>query len=143
MVKLDAMENPYRLPARIAEALARRLAEVPVNRYPDPAAPGLKARLREAMGIDDSLEVLVGNGSDEILQIVTLALARPGAAVLSVEPSFVVYRMAALAAGMRSLGGPVKAALTPAEGALIPPPAPQRPPPTPVPRPKKPPPQLF
>ncbi len=119
MVKLDAMENPYRLPARIAEALARRLAEVPVNRYPDPAAPGLKARLREAMGIDDSLEVLVGNGSDEILQIVTLALARPGAAVLSVEPSFVVYRMAALAAGMRYVGVPLKEDFTLDERAVM------------------------
>ena len=119
MVKLDAMENPYRLPVELAEALARRLAEVPVNRYPDPAAPALKARLREAMGIADALDVLVGNGSDEILQIVTLALARPGAAVLSVEPSFVVYRMAALAAGMRYVGVPLNADFTLDEAALM------------------------
>jgi len=91
---------------------------VPVNRYPDPTAAGLKARLREAMSIPDSLEVLVGNGSDEILQIVTLALAKPGAVVLSVEPSFVVYRMAALAAGMRYVGVPLKADFTLDEAAL-------------------------
>jgi histidinol-phosphate aminotransferase len=95
------MENPYTLPEPLREELGRRLAAVEVNRYPDPGHARLKARLREAMAIPDSLEVLLGNGSDEILQIVTVALARPGAAVLGVEPSFVMYRMAALAAGMR------------------------------------------
>ncbi|MGZ5040318.1 MAG: histidinol-phosphate transaminase [Usitatibacter sp.] len=101
MVKLDAMENPYGLPRELREAMARRLAEVDVNRYPDPAGARLKARLREAMSIPASLDILLGNGSDEVLQIVTLALAKPGAAVLSVEPSFVMYRLAALAARMR------------------------------------------
>ncbi len=118
MVKLDAMENPYRLPPEIAEGLARRLAQVPVNRYPDPTALGLKARLREAMGIAQAHEMLLGNGSDEILQIVTLALAKPGAVVLAVEPSFVVYRMAAVAAGMRYVGVPLNADFTLDEAAL-------------------------
>ncbi len=118
MVKLDAMENPYRLPAELAEALAQRLARVPINRYPDPTGAALKARLREAMGIDPSLEILLGNGSDEILQIVTLALARPGAAVLALEPSFAVYRMAAVAAGMRYVGVALNADFTLDEDAL-------------------------
>ena len=119
MVKLDAMENPYRLPAELAAALARRLGEVAVNRYPDPTGAGLKARLREAMGIADSLDILLGNGSDEILQIVTLALARPGAAVLALEPSFAVYRMAAVAAGMRYVGVPLAGDFTLDEAALM------------------------
>jgi len=104
LVKLDAMENPYRLPPELAAEMGERLAAVAVNRYPDPAAPQLKARLREAMGIPDGLEVVLGNGSDEIIQIVSLALARPGAVVLAPEPSFVMYRMSALAAGMRYVG---------------------------------------
>ena len=55
MVKLDAMENPYRLPPELARsAWASALARVAINRYPDPAAPALKARLREAMGIPDA-----------------------------------------------------------------------------------------
>ena len=101
MVKLDAMENPYRLPPELAREMGERLAEVAINRYPDPSGELLKRRLRETMRIDASLELLLGNGSDEILQIVSLALAKPGATVLSVEPSFVVYRLAATAAGMR------------------------------------------
>jgi histidinol-phosphate aminotransferase len=118
MVKLDAMENPYRLPAELAAGLGERLAQVPVNRYPDPTGAGLKRRLREAMGIADSLDILLGNGSDEILQIVTLALAKPGAVVLSLEPSFAVYRLAAIAAGMRYVGVPLAADFTLDEAAL-------------------------
>ena len=108
LVKLDAMENPYGLPPELREAMARRLAQVDVNRYPDPTGARVKASLREAMAIPDSLEILLGNGSDEVLQIVTLALAKPGAAVLSLEPSFVMYRLAALSAGMRYVGVPLR-----------------------------------
>jgi histidinol-phosphate aminotransferase len=108
MVKLDAMENPYRLPPELAREMGARLAEVAINRYPDPSGELLKRRLRETMRIDASLELLLGNGSDEILQIVSLALAKPGATVLSVEPSFVVYRLAATAAGMRYASVPLR-----------------------------------
>ena len=118
-VKLDAMENPYRLPAELAQELGERLAQVAVNRYPDPAGAGLKARLREAMGIAAALEIVLGNGSDEILQIVTLALAKPGAVVLALEPSFVVYRMAAVAAGMRYVGVALNADFTLDEAAVL------------------------
>ena len=50
---------------------------------------------------------MLGNGSDELIQIITLALARPGAAVLAPEPSFVMYRMDALYAGMRFVAVPL------------------------------------
>jgi histidinol-phosphate aminotransferase len=119
LVKLDAMENPYRLPEDLAARMGERLARVAVNRYPDPAAPRLKERLREAMGIPASLGVLLGNGSDEILQIISLALARDGAAVLAPEPSFVMYRLAAIAAGMRYAGVALKSDFTLDEEAFL------------------------
>jgi histidinol-phosphate aminotransferase len=119
LVKLDAMENPYRLPAELAARMGERLAGVAVNRYPDPLAPRLRERLREAMGIPDALEVVLGNGSDELLQIISLALAKPGAAALSVEPSFVMYRLAAIAAGMRYVGVALNADFTLDESALL------------------------
>ena len=109
LVKLDAMENPYTLPAELAQELGARLAAVALNRYPDPTARRLHARVREAMAIPDSLDVILGNGSDELLQIVSLALAKPGAVVLSLEPSFVMYRMSAIAAGMRYVGVSLRA----------------------------------
>jgi histidinol-phosphate aminotransferase len=100
MVKLDAMESPYALPPDVAQGLGRTLADVAINRYPDPAAPDLKRVLRESMGIPEHLGILLGNGSDEILMMIALALARPGAVMLSVEPSFVMYRMSATMAGL-------------------------------------------
>jgi histidinol-phosphate aminotransferase len=119
LVKLDAMENPYRLPADLAERMAERLKDVAVNRYPDPVAAPLKRRLREAMAIPEALEVVLGNGSDELLQIIATALARPGAVALSVEPSFVMYRLSALAAGLRYVGVPLKADFSLDEDALL------------------------
>jgi histidinol-phosphate aminotransferase len=104
MVKLDAMENPYRLPTELAARMGERLAAVAVNRYPDPEASGLKARLRTAMGIPAHLDIVLGNGSDELIQVISLALARPGAVAVGAEPSFVMYRMSAIAAGLRYEG---------------------------------------
>lgn len=107
MVKLDAMENPYRLPAEMAAELGALLAEAPINRYPDPHAEALQAALRQAFAIPADAALLLGNGSDELIQILALALARPGAVLLSVEPSFVMYRLIAAFTGMRYVGVPL------------------------------------
>jgi histidinol-phosphate aminotransferase len=119
LVKLDAMENPYRLPEPLRREMGERLAQVAVNRYPDPNAPQLRARLREAMGVPEGAEILLGNGSDEILQIISLALAKPGAVALGPEPSFVMYRMSAIAAGMRYVAVPLAADFSLDEAALL------------------------
>jgi histidinol-phosphate aminotransferase len=119
MVKLDAMENPYRLPEELRAELAGTLGEAPINRYPDPRAPALKARLSTAFGIPDDLGILLGNGSDEIIQILAMALAKPGAVLLSVEPSFVMYRMIAGFCGMRYVGVPLKDDFSLDEDALL------------------------
>ncbi|MCG6875826.1 MAG: histidinol-phosphate transaminase [Betaproteobacteria bacterium] len=107
MIKLDAMENPYRLPEALREEVARTVSTLPINRYPDPTAPELKARLREVFDIPEACGILLGNGSDEIIQIVIQALARPGATLLAPEPSFVMYRTNALLAGVRYVGVPL------------------------------------
>ncbi len=104
MIKLDAMENPYRLPEPLREELGRLVSTLPINRYPDPAAPELKARLRSTFGIGGEHGLILGNGSDEIIQIIADTLARPGAALLAPEPSFVMYRMSAVIARMRYVG---------------------------------------
>lgn len=119
MVKLDAMENPYRLPDGLRAELGAMLGEASINRYPDPRAPELKARMRAAFAIPDNLDILLGNGSDEIIQILAMALAKPGAVLLSVEPSFVMYRMIAGFCGMRYVGVPLKADFTLDESALL------------------------
>ncbi|MGE5615751.1 MAG: aminotransferase class I/II-fold pyridoxal phosphate-dependent enzyme, partial [Bacillota bacterium] len=118
-VKLDAMENPYALPEAIAREMGERLAQVAINRYPDPVAAPLKARLREALAVPEPLDILLGNGSDEILQIIALALARPGAVALAPEPSFAMYRISAIAAGLRYVGVPLAADFSLDERALL------------------------
>ncbi len=101
MVKLDAMENPYRLPEDVRRRIADVVAQAEINRYPDPWAMRLKATLREALEIPDSAELLLGNGSDEIIQMLMLATARPGAAVMCVDPTFVMFKLIAAFCGMR------------------------------------------
>jgi histidinol-phosphate aminotransferase len=104
MVKLDAMENPYPLPPELRGRIARLVEHAALNRYPDPSAPALKERLRRAFGVPDGMELLLGNGSDELIQTLALAVGRPGAVVLGVEPSFVMFRMIATAAGAPYVG---------------------------------------
>ncbi len=107
LVKLDAMENPYPWPGELTDAWLQVLRTASVNRYPDPAANRVRDRLRVVMGVPEGAEILLGNGSDELIQLILLCLSRPGATVLAPEPSFVMYGMLALAAGMNFVGVPL------------------------------------
>lgn len=108
LIKLDAMENPYTWPAEMVEEWLALLKQTHVNRYPDPAARGLTAELRKAMDVPEDMGVLLGNGSDEIIQILALALGGEGRAVLAPEPGFVMYRMIATFSGMDYVGVPLQ-----------------------------------
>jgi histidinol-phosphate aminotransferase len=109
LIKLDAMENPYGWPDALRAEWSALARATGVNRYPDPRAQPLKDALRTAMGIPPSAGILLGNGSDEIIQLIALALAGPERTVLSVEPGFVMYRMIATFVGMRYCGVPLRA----------------------------------
>ena len=109
MVKLDAMENPYALPQELRRELGELVAGAALNRYPNPQAPELKARLRQSMGIAEAFDILLGNGSDEIIHMMVQALARPGAVLLAPEPTFVMYQAYALVNNMRYVGVPLTA----------------------------------
>lgn len=108
LIKLDAMENPYAWPEELEPAWLEALARVTLNRYPDPAARALKERLRAALGVPEGMALLLGNGSDELIQMLLLAVARPGAVVLAPEPTFVMYRMIATLVGMPFVGVPLR-----------------------------------
>jgi histidinol-phosphate aminotransferase len=107
MIKLDAMENPYGLPADVQAEIGAIVAQAPLNRYPDADASELKAMLREVMAVPEGMDVLLGNGSDEIIQLLCQVCARPGAVMLGVEPSFVMYTMVARICGLRSVSVPL------------------------------------
>ncbi|MFP4603457.1 MAG: histidinol-phosphate aminotransferase, partial [Halochromatium sp.] len=78
LIKLDAMENPYRWPEALRDDWLAALREAELNRYPDPSARALQAALREAMSIPPDMGLLLGNGSDELIQMLALAVAAPG-----------------------------------------------------------------
>jgi histidinol-phosphate aminotransferase len=107
MIKLDAMENPHQLPQALRDEIGRRVAEAAINRYPDAGAHQLKQDIRKVTQLPAGMDVLLGNGSDEIIQLLVMAVAQPGAVLLSVEPSFVMYKMIATFAGMRYVGVPL------------------------------------
>ncbi len=106
-VKLDAMENPYRLPPELARRLADRLADVALNRYPPADPQGFKRKLASAVGLPDRFALMLGNGSDELIHLVIQACARPGATIMSPWPSFVMYDMSATFDGCRFVGVPL------------------------------------
>jgi histidinol-phosphate aminotransferase len=100
LIKLDAMENPYHWPADLVEQWLDRLRPVELNRYPDPGARDLSENLRKVMQIPEDMQVVLGNGSDELIQMLALAVAAPGRVMLSPDPTFVMYRMIAEVVGM-------------------------------------------
>ncbi|MFL6624280.1 MAG: histidinol-phosphate transaminase [Sulfurifustis sp.] len=109
LIKLDAMESPYPWPESLKPAWLERLRALDVNRYPDPSARQLKARLREALAVPAAADILLGNGSDELIQMIVMALARPDAVVLAPVPTFVMYEQIAIACGVRFVGVPLAA----------------------------------
>jgi len=108
MVKLDAMENPYPLPEPLRRKLADVLSRVALNRYPEPNPPKLCELIRRKMAVPQGMEILLGNGSDELIQMLVMALAREGATMMYPTPTFVVYSMSASFMGMRSVPVPLR-----------------------------------
>jgi len=109
MIKLDAMENPYGWPDDVQQSWLEKLKTLELNRYPDPGGWTLCEKLRETQSIPDNQAILLGNGSDELIQIIAMALAEPGRTVLAPEPGFVMYKMIAAFAGMDYVGVPLNA----------------------------------
>jgi len=107
MVKLDAMENPFGLPAPLSKELGERLSALALNRYPPADPVEFKRRLAHAVQLPSGMALMLGNGSDELIHLVIQACARPGAAVLAPWPSFVMYELAARFDGCRFAGVPL------------------------------------
>ena len=106
-LKLDAMENPYSLPPDLQAALGQRLGQLALNRYPGPRYADLRAALAQHAGLPEGHALILGNGSDELISLVSLACAQPGAMVLAPEPGFVMYAMSAKLQGLGYVGVPL------------------------------------
>lgn len=111
-VKLDANEAPP-CSEVVREVVARAIANVSLERYPDPRALRLKEAIAKRTGakVDD---LLVGTGSDEAIALVTNALASPRrrntqGVILTPTPTFVMYRITARSHGMKPVEVPLDA----------------------------------
>ena len=115
-IKLDAMENPFRLPQALQAELGRTLAALAINRYPS----GTTYRaLKQAIAVQDGLlgadgqpdvsRLVLGNGSDELIGLLCQLVAQPGAVVMAPAPSFVMYEMSAKLAGASFVPVPLQA----------------------------------
>jgi histidinol-phosphate aminotransferase len=69
------------------------VARASLNRYPDGPGDAVKDALRASLHLDPRAALLLGNGSDELIQIITTAIAAPDACVLAPDPTFVMYRV--------------------------------------------------
>lgn len=119
LLKLDAMENPFGLPADLQRELADRLSAVALNRYPPADPADFKRKLAQAVGLPAGMALMLGNGSDELIHLVIQACARPGATVLSPWPSFVMYDLSARFDGCRFVGVPLTADFALDRGAML------------------------
>ncbi|MBU2810224.1 histidinol-phosphate transaminase [Acidithiobacillus thiooxidans] len=109
LIKLDAMENPYGLPDLLREAWLESLSDAPINRYPDPHPDRLITALKKHIGLPAGVELMLGNGSDELIQILVTAVAGTGRPIMAVDPSFVMYRLLAEQLGLPFIGVPLDA----------------------------------
>jgi histidinol-phosphate aminotransferase len=115
-IKLELMEDAHLdagpSTAALRKEIADRVAESAFNRYPDPSAPTLKAKLRAKLGIAPQHDILLGTGSDEIITMLSQAILAGGGTVVSLEPSFSVFKNAALAVAGRYVGVSLNADFT-------------------------------
>ena len=108
LIKLDAMENPYSLPEKLVQQWLSVLADAPLNRYPDPAAKQLTNKMRDYMEVPSDCELMLGNGSDELIQIIAMSVARASQKIMAPDPGFVMYKMISTFVGMDYIGVPLK-----------------------------------
>ena len=107
LVKLDAMENPHRLPAALQAHLGQRLGALAFNRYPDGRVNDLRLALADYAQMPEGFDIMLGNGSDELISLLALACDVPDASVLSPLPGFVMYGMSAQLQGLKFIGVPL------------------------------------
>jgi histidinol-phosphate aminotransferase len=107
LVKVDTMENPFRLPPALRRQLGERLADVALNRYPAERGDVLRAELAKHANMPEGCDIMLGNGSDELISLLTLAADVPGNVVMAPLPGFVMYEMSAKLQGLKFVGVPL------------------------------------
>jgi len=119
LIKLDAMENPFRLPPELQRALGERLGRVAINRYPSTCVADVIAALSAHVELPGGCKLMLGNGSDELISLLALACDVPGNTILAPLPGFVMYEMSARLQGLKFVGVPLTADFELDEAAML------------------------
>ncbi len=108
LIKLDAMENPYVWPDEIKTAWSVYMEQAELNRYPDASTSELRERLAATLNLPDGTVMMFGNGSDELIQIIMLALNKSSNVIMAPEPGFIMYRLLSSLLELDYVGVPLK-----------------------------------
>jgi histidinol-phosphate aminotransferase len=119
LVKLDAMENPFRLPPELQRELGERLGRVAINRYPTQCTADVITALSRFVDLPAGCKLMLGNGSDELIDMLSVACNVPGATILAPLPGFVMYEMSAKLRGLQFVGVPLTADFELDEAAML------------------------
>jgi len=119
LVKLDAMENPFRLPPELQRELGERLGRVAINRYPAQCVADVIAALTTHVKPPTGSKLMLGNGSDELINLLAMACDVPGNTILAPLPGFVMYEMSAKLQGLKFVGVPLTADFALDEAAML------------------------
>jgi histidinol-phosphate aminotransferase len=119
LIKLDAMENPFALPPELQAELGERLGRVAINRYPVQCVGDVVAALSQHIDLPSGAALMLGNGSDELIDLIGLASMHPDGCVLAPLPGFVMYEMSARIRGVPFVGVPLTARFELDEAAML------------------------
>lgn len=89
-IKLNTNENPYPPSQKVAEAMMPILLDGRLRLYPDPVATEFRRTAATLHGVEPGW-IMAGNGSDDILTILTRAFAGPGDVIASAQPGYILY----------------------------------------------------
>ncbi len=104
-IKLASNENPLGPSPMAVEAAATALSKL--HRYPDGSGYYLKQKISEKLGVRPE-QLVLGNGSNDLIDFLIRVYVRPGHEVISSEPSFLVYRKMVQIAGGKNVVIPLK-----------------------------------
>lgn len=90
-IKLNTNENPYPPSPRVLDAMQEILRSDRLRKYPDPVGVSFRQTAGRVLGVDPD-GILIGNGSDDILTILTRAFVPEGGLIVSLTPSYLLYR---------------------------------------------------
>ncbi len=101
-IKLDGNESPFSLPVEVLDRVVAEITRIPINRYPDPGAVGLRTKFSKLTGFP--LEgILLGNGSDELIEMLLITFSGGSGKVLMPVPTFSMFKLSTLALGLEPI----------------------------------------